>query len=112
MAIDFYISRSLEDVDLNTDSVALSEELQTFIYRNRILFSVDVSCIYDIDVFGDTVIDSEIIAQVVKACGELERSSILNSYTGNENAKAVFAELKTLCELALSSGQVLVSIGD
>lgn len=112
MSLDFYRATSKENIDYRGEFVGLEDELQEYLYKKRDLINCDVKCIYEIDPYSDTELDSSAIKRVMVACKEIKIDGCLDGYDDEEEAQEVFTDLEILCKNALESNQNIFAIGD
>lgn len=112
MSLDFYRAKSRNNIDFNNEFVGLDDELQEYLHKNRGSIKYDVKCIYEIDAYSDTELDSSTIKLIMDVCSKIKTDDFLANYEDAEEAEEVFAGLEKLCKNALENGQKIFAIGD
>lgn len=112
MSLDFYRAKSKDSIDFRNEFVGLEDELQEYLYKNRDMIDCDVKCIYEIDPYSDSELDSTMIKVIMNVCGEIKTGGYLTHYENEDEAIEFFVGLEELCKNALECNQKIFAIGD
>ena len=114
MALDFCMAqsqRAFEKGKIN-GRVALVDGLQDFLYDNESLIDINVKFIYDFDPYGDVLLGTESIKELMGICNDLKACKILDKYNQAKKAKEDIIKLAILCKRALETEQYIFVLGD
>lgn len=110
--MNFYISNSVKDINLNNKNIEFSDELIEYIYNSRDKVLFDMSKLYDIDPYDDVVILADDIQLIINTCKSILVSTILKDARESEIWTIMLNELINMAQQALSMETGIVSIGD
>ncbi|EAE1348709.1 hypothetical protein FPV71_08255 [Listeria monocytogenes] len=112
MSLDFYRAESKDSIDFDNEFVGLEEELHDYLYENRDMIDCEIKCIYEIDPYSDSELDSTMIKVLMDVCGKIKTGGYLTHYEDEDEAMEFFVRLEELCKNALECNQKIFAIGD
>lgn len=112
MGIDFYMLNTLNEYNPKDKCVDMSEELQSFLYKNKEKFSDDINILLELDPYDDSVLNSDEIQKIYTLCDSILKSNIINMYEDVKEAWLFFTEIKSMCQKSLEKEQRIIAIGD
>lgn len=112
MGIDFYMLNLLNEYDKKDECIDMSEELQSFIYKNKEKFSDDINILLELDPYDDSILIRDEIQKIYNLCGSILDNDIIKMYEDEEEAYLFFTEIKKICKKALEKDRKIIAIGD
>lgn len=110
--MNFYIGKSIKEVDLNSYNVEFSDELLEYIYKNRHVLNLEANVLDQIDPYDDILLVKEQIISIKEICNKFSNSYILQVYEDFDEGKDSLVDLERLCDEAIKKDLLLISIGD
>jgi len=112
MGLDFYMAKSIDSINIDDAVIELCEELQEYLYKKREVIDFDIRCIYELDPYGDTELDSGNMENLIAVCDKIIDSDYLSDYDEEEEERALLINLKSLCKKAIKNDLKVYAIGD
>lgn len=112
MGIDFYMLNTLNEYNPKDKCVDMSEELQSFLYKNKEKFSDDINILLELDPYDDSVLNSDEIQKIYSLSESILKSNIINMYSDEQEAWLFFTQIKSMSQKALEKEQRIIAIGD
>lgn len=110
--MNFYISDTVSNIDLDAANVEFSDDLLEYIYNLKSKISFNVEKLIGIDPYSDVVISEDGVRIIVDICDYLIGTLLFENYDNHDEAMAVLGQLRELGKLAIANGMGLISIGD
>lgn len=110
--LDFYIADSVDTVIANEPSVYISDELQEYLYYKKNIVDFDMKYFFDIDPYGDTLLDIDHVKELIKICDNIIESGLLTSFKEKNEYVDCIIQLKKMCKKAIKDNKTIVVIGD
>lgn len=112
MEIDFCMMNTLNKYNPKDKCVDMSEELQSFLYKNKEKFSDDINILLELDPYDDSILNSDEIQKIYSLCEGILKSNIINMYDDEQEARLFFTEIESMSKKALEKEQRIIAIGD
>ncbi len=112
MGLDFYIADSMKQLDLNAGTMYISEELMEYLYQNRDEIDLDMQYLFNIDPYGDTLLDIPDIQRMNNILQGIYMGKILDGFEEADEAKQSLNKIMALCAYALKLHKKIAIIGD
>ena len=110
--MNFYIGNSIDEVDIQSDSVEFSDELIEFIYKLRKQVPFDMSKLYEINPYDDVEVAKKDLPQIIEVCNYITEESLLRNYAEPDEGNHMLQDFTELAHKAIARGLGLISIGD
>lgn len=110
--MNFYVGRSLDELNISDDNIEFSDMLLQYLYRIRNHVDFNMKELYSIDPYGDTVITRQKIQRLHDICRQVLLHRLLAKYEAPEEGTESIQGLMKQCETALKNDMALISIGD
>ncbi|MCM1507483.1 MAG: hypothetical protein NC177_10175 [Ruminococcus flavefaciens] len=114
--MNIYIGNSLEEITKQNYNIEFSDELLHYLYINRNKISIDMSALFEINPYSDSILKYQNIIKIQNICERLtniETAEIFQSYEyGYDEAFDSVDGLRNMAKKALSENKCLIFIGD
>lgn len=108
--MNFYISNSIEQLDINEKNVELNDDMVEYLYSIKMI--IPFTAFFKLDPYSDTIIEKEDIKDIILMCEYVINEQILNDYVGSKELIVVIREFNDLCCNAIKQCKKIVVIGD
>lgn len=114
MPICFYSAKSQRDKEKGrtTGHVMFEDGLQDFLLAVSDRINFDIKVILDLDPYGDALLGSSCIQELMTVSGRLKNHNVLVEYKRYDSAVQSLIELENLCHLALDNHNYIWAMGD
>jgi hypothetical protein len=110
--INFYIGRSISDLDVRDNNVELNDELLDFICKKSKELSFRADEICGLNPYADTEIPLTDLPQIVNTCHYLLNNAIFENHPNSGEWSCMVRDLIEIAERATIEGSGLICIGD
>ncbi len=110
--MNFYIGKSIDEINEQDVNVEFSDELIDFIYKMSGRVSFDMSKLYKIDPYDDVEVSKSDLPQIAEICKYILDSSLLKDYEEPDEGRQMLQDLLEIIKTAITRELGLVSIGD
>lgn len=110
--MNIYIGDSFESGVFDGEDVMFDDELLNFVYKVSKKTGYDMSKLYSIDPYGDTVISKADLPRIIEICEDILSYDLLEGYKKYDEAKETIKGLHMMGQEALQKGKGLVVSGD
>ena len=112
MALDFYLAASKRDINWHKRIAGIEESFQDSLRGNTDAVSLGARCLYELDPYGDKVLDSYDIEKLMDVCGKLKNHECLYGYGKSMEARENLTKLEAACKKALEDNHCIFIFGD
>ena len=110
--MNFYIGKSVEEIDCLDMDVEIDDMLLDYVYKISRYDKCDRSVLYHINPYDDTLISQDDVVKLKDVCEDILSVALLEDYSDKEKGKRMLTELIEISQSAIEKGMGLVVIGD
>lgn len=110
--MEIYVCEGIHNAHSTKEYISFSDDLLHHFYTIRNSVSIDISLLYNIDPYKDTIFYHQQIKQLYSICTFILENNLCEDYQNKLAAEKRIYNLKNFCQKAIATNLNLVFIGD